>query len=187
MRPRRRKCSLTWGLILEDSWLRSEQHIRKVCELRMTSSALWRFKCLIVQDSELGSSPAGGAEARQTANCERNQEEDSGRETQATSYWEPEGGRPEVSLNGYSWIFDIGPHFPLTQSYSNWWRPFLAHCMRYGASPSKLIRYILMLMLEQVNGSRNSCNQTPVKKSTVDPSLTWQQSIRMTLSVHRII
>lgn len=43
-------------------------------------------------------SRAGGAETRQKTNCERNQEDDSDREAQTTGYWEPEGGRPEVSL-----------------------------------------------------------------------------------------
>lgn len=42
--------------------------------------------------------PAGGAEARQKANCEGNQEEDSGREAQAAGYRQPERGWSEVSF-----------------------------------------------------------------------------------------
>lgn len=50
-----------------------------------------------LQESELCWCPAGRAEARQKANRQGNQEDDSGRETQATWHREPERGWPEVS------------------------------------------------------------------------------------------
>lgn len=91
MRPKRRKYCPTWGLTSEGSWLRWESG------LHMITRALWRFLCPILQETELHLFPAGRAEARKKANCKGNQEEDSGREAQATGYWALERGWPEVS------------------------------------------------------------------------------------------
>lgn len=101
--PRRRKCCLAWEQTLEASWPRSgssrddgNNDDEEMMTQRMTVDCVCVCVCCV----------AGGDKEGQASYRQRDQEEDSGRETAATRHQQFKGGRAQVSLLQFSsWHF----------------------------------------------------------------------------------